>query len=257
MTKIGIIGGSAVGNLLDNPDKIYVNTPYGEMSSPVEIGKIGGKEVAVLYRHGKPHKIPPHKINYRANIYGLKEIGIERIISLSAVGSLQSHIQPGTIVFPDQFFDNTKGRSYTFYDGPQVVHISVADPFCPELTDIFHKSSLELGFKSINGGTYVCIEGPRFSTRSESKFFKTVGDIIGMTLVPEINLAKEKEMCYLTVATVTDYDVWAEKPVSSKEVTKVMKENEENIISLLNKTIPKIPEERFCSCKNSLKEAGL
>jgi 5'-methylthioadenosine phosphorylase len=125
------------------------------------------------------------------------------------------------------------------------------------LTDIFHKSSLELGFKSINGGTYVCIEGPRFSTRSESKFFKTVGDIIGMTLVPEINLAKEKEMCYLTVATVTDYDVWAEKPVSSKEVTKVMKENEENIISLLNKTIPKIPEERFCSCKNSLKEAGL
>lgn len=257
MTKIGIIGGSAIGNILTNPEKIYVNTPYGEMSSPIEIGKIGNTEVAVLYRHGKPHKIPPHKINYRANIYGLKEIGVERIIGLSAVGSLQTHIQPGTIVFPDQFFDYTKGRVYTFFDGPKVVHISMADPFCPELTEIFHKNSLDLGYKSVKGGTYVCIEGPRFSTRSESKFFRTVGDIIGMTLVPEINLAKEKEMCYITVATVTDYDVWADVPVSSKEVTRVMKENEENIMTLLERTLPNIPSERSCSCKYSLKEAGL
>ncbi|MCL5681480.1 MAG: S-methyl-5'-thioadenosine phosphorylase [Candidatus Thermoplasmatota archaeon] len=257
MTKIALIGGSVVGNLLTDTEKINIDTPYGEMSSPIEIGKIGGVDVAVLYRHGRPHRIPPHGINYRANIYGLKQLGIERVIGVSAVGSLQKHIEPGTIVIPDQFFDYTKGRKYTFFDGPQVVHISMADPFCPDLTDVFHKSLLDLKMKSLKGGTYICIEGPRFSTRAESRFFRSVGDVIGMTLVPEINLARESEMCYLTLATVTDYDVWADNPVSSTEVIRVMKENEGNISNLLERAIPRIKETRSCGCGLSLKEAGL
>ncbi len=257
MAKVGLIGGSVTGKLLENAEVVKLNTPYGEMSSPIELGKIGGQEVAVLYRHGKEHEIPPHKINFRANIYGLKEVGVERIIGVSAVGSLQKDIEPGAIALPDQFFDYTKGRDYTFFDGPEVVHISMADPFCPELLDTFHKSLIDLRIKSKKGGTYVCIEGPRFSTRSESKFFRGVGDIIGMTLVPEINLAREKEMCYLTLATVTDYDVWADIPVNSKEVIRVMKENEENIKKVLTNAIPRISEGRTCKCGLHLKEAGL
>lgn len=257
MAKIGLIGGSVTGKLLENAEVVKLSTPYGEMSSPLEIGKIAGTEVVVLYRHGKEHSIPPHKINYRANIYGLKEMGVERVIGVSAVGSLQKDIEPGAIALPDQFFDYTKGRSYTFYDGPKVVHISMADPFCPDLLDIFHKTLIELRIKSKKGGTYVCIEGPRFSTRAESRFFRTVGDVIGMTLVPEISLAREKEMCYLTLATVTDYDVWAEIPVNSREVIKVMKENEENIKKVLTNAIPKIGNIRSCGCDRYLKEAGI
>jgi 5'-methylthioadenosine phosphorylase len=257
MTKVALIGGSLSGELLNNPEEVKVTTPYGEPSSAIEIGKIEGVEVAVIYRHGKKHEIPPHKINYRANIYALNKIGVERIIGISAVGSLQKNIEPGTIVMPDQFFDYTKGRNYTFYDGPKVFHISMADPFCPELTDVFHNVLLDRKVKSVKGGTYVCIEGPRFSTRAESKFFRNVGDIIGMTLVPEINLAREMGMCYLTLATVTDYDVWADIPVSSKEVTRVMKENEGNVKSVLANAIPKISDQRNCKCKYSLEEAGV
>jgi 5'-methylthioadenosine phosphorylase len=254
---IGLIGGSVTGKLIEDPEIVKLSTPYGDMSSPLEVGKIGGKEVVVLYRHGKEHKIPPHKINFRANIYGLKEMGVERVIGVSAVGSLQKDIEPGTIALPDQFFDYTKGREYTFFDGPQVIHISMADPFCPELLDVFHKTLLDLRMKSKIGGTYVCIEGPRFSTRAESKFFRGVGDVIGMTLVPEINLAREKEMCYLTLATVTDYDVWADVPVNSKEVIRVMKESEENIRKVLANAIPRISDNRSCKCNLYLKEAGL
>ncbi len=257
MTKIALIGGSAVGNLLAESKQVYVNTPYGETSSPIEIGKINGTEVAVLYRHGKPHKIPPHKINYRANIYALNQLGIERIISISAVGSLDQNMPPGTLVLPDQFFDFTKNRLYTFYDGPKVVHISMADPFCPELSEIFYNQGKEQGISIKKGGTYVCIEGPRFSTRAESKFFKQFGNIIGMTLVPEINLAREMGMCYLTLATVTDFDVWAEKPVSAAEVTRTMKENEEKVLRILHASLPFIKEKRSCSCKESLEEASL
>ncbi|MEM0127473.1 MAG: S-methyl-5'-thioadenosine phosphorylase [Thermoplasmatales archaeon] len=257
MAKIGLIGGSVTGRLLEKSEQVNVTTPYGETSSPIEIGKIEGKEVALLYRHGIGHTIPPHKVNYRANIYALKELGVERIIAISAVGSLQKDIEPGTIVIPDQFFDYTKGRNYTFFDGPNVMHISSADPFCPELAETFHKVLIDMKIKSRKGGTYVCIEGPRFSTRAESKFFRGVGDIIGMTLVPEINLAREKEMCYLTLATVTDYDVWADIPVNSLEVMKVMKENEENVMNVVKRGVASIPENRGCSCGLVLKEAGL
>jgi 5'-methylthioadenosine phosphorylase len=254
---ICLIGGSVTGKLLEDAEIVKISTPYGEMSSPLELGKIAGKDVVVLYRHGKEHKIPPHKINFRANIFGLKEMGVDRVIGVSAVGSLQKDIEPGAIALPDQFFDYTKGRTYTFYDGPQVVHMSMADPFCTELLEVFHRSLIDLRIKSKRGGTYVCIEGPRFSTRAESKFFRGVGDIIGMTLVPEINLAREKDMCYLTLATVTDYDVWADVPVNSKEVIRVMKENEENIKNVLTNAIPRIPDRHACSCGLQLKEAGL
>lgn len=257
MAKIGLIGGSVTGKLLEDAEIVKVTTPYGETSSPLEIGRINGKEVIVLYRHGKGHTIPPHKINFRANIHALKEMGVERLIGVSAVGSLQKDIEPGAIALPDQFFDHTKGRNYTFFDGPRVAHISMADPFCPDLLEIFHRSLIDLRIKTKRGGTYVCIEGPRFSTRAESKFFRGVGDIIGMTLIPEINLAREKEICYLTLATVTDYDVWAEIPVNSREVVRVMKESEENIKNVLYKTIPLVSETRKCSCGHSLKEAEL
>lgn len=255
MVKIGLIGGSVTGKLLEDAEEVKLSSPYGEMSSPLEVGKIGGREVAVLYRHGKEHRIPPHKINSRANIWGLKEMGVERVIGVSAVGSLQKDIEPGAIALPDQFFDYTKGRTYTYFDGPQVVHMSMADPFCPELLDVFHKSLIDLRIKSKKGGTYVCIEGPRFSTRAESNFFRTVGDVVGMTLVPEINLARESEMCYITLATVTDYDVWADIPVNSKEVIRVMKESEDNIKNVLAKVIPRITEDRGCNCAMALKEA--
>jgi 5''-deoxy-5''-methylthioadenosine phosphorylase len=257
MSKIAIIGGSAVGNLLNKYKSILIHTPYGETSSPIEVGEIGGVEVAVLYRHGKPHKIPPHKINNRANIFALNQLGIERVISISAVGSLDPELPPGTVVIPDQFFDFTKGRIYTFYDGPKVVHISMADPFCPELSEIAYTEGKKMGINIKKGSTYVCIEGPRFSTRAESRFFRQIGNIIGMTLVPEINLAREMGMCYMTLATVTDFDVWADKPVSASEVTKVMKENEEKVMRLLENLLPKIPENRGCSCKRSLEEASL
>ncbi|MEM3130624.1 MAG: S-methyl-5'-thioadenosine phosphorylase, partial [Nitrososphaerota archaeon] len=217
-----------------------------------------GIKIAFIPRHGEKHSIPPHSINYRANIWALKEIGVERILAPSAVGSLQENIKPGDFVIPDQFIDRTWGRAGTFYDGGQVCHISMADPFCPELANIIYDTALNLGLRIHKNGTYVCIQGPRFSTRAESKLFRSWGaHIIGMTLIPEVNLAREVRMCYSTIAMVTDYDVWAEKPVSAEEVVKTMNENVEKVKKLLANLIPKIPIERRCNCSKYLDEAVL
>lgn len=258
--RIGIIGGSGLysPDFLEDVQEVKVYTPYGAPSSDIMIGFVKGVKVAFLPRHGRKHSIPPHMINYRANIWALKELGVERLISVSAVGSLREDYKPGDFVCTDQFIDMTKSRIYTFYDGPRVAHVSMADPFCPELSQLCIKAAKELGISIHERGTYICIEGPRFSTRAESKLWRQFGaDVVGMTLVPEVNLAREARMCFLNIAMVTDYDVWAEKPVTAQEVTRVMAENTEKVRKLLVELIPTIPEKRSCQCAHYMDEALL
>ncbi len=198
-------------------------------------------------------------INYRANIWAMKELGVKKIISISAVGSLKKELKPGNLIVPDQFIDMTKGRSYTFYDGPKVAHISMADPFCKYLNSIVIKQAKELGIEIYEKGTYVCIEGPRFSTRAESKIFANVfnADIIGMTLVPEVNLACEAQICYSNIGMITDYDVFAEMPVNAREVKENMSKNIENVKRLLADVIEHVDLEtdKDCTCCHSLENA--
>lgn len=260
--EIGIIGGTGVydSGLFSDKKEIKVHTPYGEPSDQITISEYAGRKVAFLPRHGKGHRIPPHKINFRANIWALKQLGVKRIIAPSAVGSLGFDYKPGHIALPDQFIDFTKKREYTFYDGGQVAHVSTADPFCPELRSIASKVIKKLKFPFQPKATYVCIEGPRFSTRAESKFFRDVmkADIIGMTLVPEASLAREAEICYLSVATVTDYDVWADIPVSSKEIIETLHKNVEKTKKFVAEIIPALPQERAkCACGSALEGALL
>lgn len=259
---IGIIGGTGVydSGLFSDKKEIKIHTPYGEPSDMITIGEYAGRKVAFLPRHGKGHRVPPHMINARANVWALKQLGVRRIIAPSAVGSLQEGYRPGDIALPDQFVDFTKGREYTFYDGGQVAHVSMADPFCPELRDVAAGTIKKLGFEFQEKATYVCVEGPRFSTRAESKFFRDVmkADIIGMTLVPECTLAREAEICYLSIATVTDYDVWADIPVSSKEVIETLHKNVEKTKKLVAELIPAVPLERTkCACGSALEGALL
>jgi len=258
--EIGIIGGTGIYDpeIFNESKDVKVFTPYGKPSSLITIGKIDNKKVAFIPRHGRNHQIPPHKINFRANIWALKELGVKRIISPSAVGSLKEDYKPAEFVVIDQFIDRTKNRADTFYEGGQVCHISTADPFCPDLRSIFLKSVNKLGLPHHEKGTYICIQGPRFSTRAESKLFRSWGaEVIGMTLYPECVLAKEAEICYVSVSIITDYDVWAEKPVSTNEIIEIMKKNVSEFKKLVLKTIPEIPQKRNCSCENALNEALL
>ena len=256
--RIGIIGGSGVQEIFEGDIvKENIHTPYGPPSGQMEIGTVNNIKIAFLPRHGKGHIIPPHKVNGRANIWAFKEIGVKHIIGISAVGSLKEDYKPGQIAIPDQYIDFTKKRDYTFYDIGKVVHISMADPFCPYLrkTIIDELQTSDTPFHK--NGTYICIEGPRFSTRSESKMFRSFADIIGMTLVPEAQLAREKEICYATITMVTDYNVWAEKPVSTKEVVETMKKNVDNVKKLLTDVIPKIKENPNCECNTALSAASM
>jgi len=242
--------------MMERPEEVKVYTPYGETSDKVTLGEMGGRKVAFIPRHGKGHRIPPHKVNYQANVWALKELGVTRIIAPSAVGSLQPDVKPGQMVFPDQFIDMTRKREYTFYDGGPVAHVSMADPFCPELRAAAKAKGEEISLDFHGRGTYVCIEGPRFSTRAESALFKSWGaQVIGMTLVPEANLAREKGICYMTVAMVTDYDVWAERPVTAHEVVETLSNNVEKVQRLIGVLIPAIPRQRSCPCGDSLKDS--
>lgn len=259
---IAVIGGTGIydTNLFKEEKTLQPQTPYGETSDVISVGRYGDKKVAFLPRHGKGHKIPPHRINYRANIWALRELGVKRIIAPSAVGSLDYRFKPGDIVLPDQYIDFTKRREYTFYDGPQVCHISMADPLCSDLRSTAKKCLINLNVSYHDKGTYVCIEGPRFSTRAESKVFREVlhADVIGMTLVPECILARESEICYLSIATITDYDVWADTPVSTKEIIETLHKNVENTRNLLLNIIPSVTEARLdCICGTALKDALL
>ncbi len=260
--EVGIIGGSGLYDpgLFESRTEVKIYTPYGEPSDVVIVGTVAGRRVAFIPRHGRGHRIPPHRINYRANIWALKQLGVKWVISVSAVGSLREDYRPGDLVVPDQFIDMTKNRVYSFFDGPVVAHISMADPFCEQLRRILIESAEKNGYRVHSRGTYICIEGPRFSTRAESWIWKNVfkADIIGMTLVPEVNLACEAQMCYATLALVTDYDVWADKPVTAEEVATIMKENVEKAKKVVYdaiKLLPEEPEEGMCSCCKSLAEA--
>ena len=260
--EIGIFGGTGIydSGLLQNSKEIRMDTPYGKTSDVITIGEFEGKKIAFMPRHGKKHSVPPHMINYCANIWAFKELWITRIIAPSAVGSLKEKIKPGHFVLPSQFIDFTKSRKNSFSKDGKVIHISVADPFCPELQKIVSDVMENQNITMHKNCTYVCIEGPRFSTKAESKFYKSIGaDIIGMTLVPECQLAREAQMCYVSISTVTDYDVWAEKPVTAKEVMNTLSKNVETTKKLLIGLIKKMPEnftsKRACSCEKALAEA--
>ena len=256
--RVGIIGGSGVydPNLLENAEKKKVHTPYGRPSDLVTVGIYKGVPVAIIPRHGTGHVINPTQVNYRANIYALKSLGVTHIIATSAVGSLKEEMKPGEFVFADQFIDRTTKRVQSFYEGNQICHISVAEPFCPELRSLLIKEAKRLKFPHHEKGTCVVIEGPRFSTKAESLMFQQWGgDIIGMTMVPEVVLAREAEICYATIAMVTDYDVWKGQHVSLDMVLKTMRKNSEKVKILLGEIIPKIPEKRTCKCKDALKTA--
>ncbi|MEM0230709.1 MAG: S-methyl-5'-thioadenosine phosphorylase [Candidatus Woesearchaeota archaeon] len=256
--KIGIIGGTVTidESMLKNIRKIKVRTPYGSPSSPILRGKLGEKEVFILRRHGEKHTINPSMVNYRANLWAFKKLGVAQVIGVNAVGSLSEEYMPGDMVFPDQFIDLTKFRKNTFYDGKKVCHISSADPFCPELRKVLIGSASKLKLPHHEAGTCVVIEGPRFSTRAESGVFRSWNaHIINMTMFPEVILARELELCYANISMVTDYDVWRDHPVSNEEVVQTMKKNAEKVRRLLLEAIPKIPRERLCACKNALKGA--
>ncbi|MDR3074604.1 MAG: S-methyl-5'-thioadenosine phosphorylase [Candidatus Methanoplasma sp.] len=256
MPKIAIIGGTGIYN----PDSfetirtVFPDTPYGKPSDEIMIGKISGIEVAFLFRHGRSHQHPPSNVPYRANVWALRELGCEFIISACAVGSLRAEYAPGDLVIPTQFIDFTKKRDYTFFDS-KTVHISMPDPFCDYLNGVFKDTASEIGIKHHLGGSYVCIEGPRFSTRAESNMFRQFGDIIGMTVVPECQLARELGMCYCSLATVTDYDVWCEEDVSIDMVIKTMNECLAKVLRLLELGLPKIGD-RDCGCIDAAKGCG-
>jgi len=256
--EIGIFGGTEIydSGLLENAQEIDMDTPYGKPSDTITVGTFKGRKIAFLPRHGKKHTIPPHMINFKANIWAFKELGITRIIAPSAVGSLKKELEPGHFALPSQFLDFTKSRKGSFSKEGKVIHISVADPFCPELQASIIQVTDKEDLKMHKDCTYVCIEGPRFSTKAESKFYRSTGaDIIGMTLVPECQLAREAQMCYASISTVTDYDVWAKKPVTAKEVLKTLSKNVEITKKILTELIDKIPKTRDCSCAKALEEA--
>jgi 5'-methylthioadenosine phosphorylase len=255
--KIGIIGGTGVydPNLVSDEKKMKMHTPYGATSDLVITGNFKGVDIVVIPRHGTGHIINPTNVNYRANIWAMKHLGVTHILAPSAVGSLSKNYKPGDFVFTDQFIDRTTKRISTFYDGNQVCHIGMAEATCPQLRMLLSQEAKKLGLPYHKEGTCVVIEGPRFSTRAESELFRSWGaDIIGMTMVPECVLAREAEICYATIATVTDYDVWkVDNEVSVDQVIKTMKLNNERVKKLLEAVIPKIADDSSCSCRNALK----
>ncbi|MBI5797597.1 S-methyl-5'-thioadenosine phosphorylase [Candidatus Woesearchaeota archaeon] len=257
MVKVGIIGGSGLDDpkLLENYEVVDVVTPYGQASSSITQGRLNGVEVAILARHGKKHQIMPSHVNYRANIWALKELGCTHIIATTAVGSLREDIAPGHLVFPDQFIDRTTKRAQTFYDTNKVCHIPMADPFCGKLKNLFGESADALHIVAHRSGTVVTIEGPRFSTRAESHMFRAWGGhIINMSSVPEVVLAREAGICYAAIAMSTDFDCWREGTahVTIDEVLRVMHENAERVKMLLKDVLPKI-QFTECSCREGIK----
>jgi 5'-methylthioadenosine phosphorylase len=256
--EIGIIGGTGLYDpkLLRHVEEVKVRTPYGAPSDSIAIGELEGRRVAFLPRHSRKHTIRPTDVNSRANIFALKKLGVQRILAPSTVGSLREEFKPGDVVFVDQFIDRTTRREQSFYTGKQVCHVSVAEPMCPELRRTLIEAASVLNVRAHDTGMYVCIEGPRFSTKAESNLFRMWGaDVVGMTLVPECVLAREAEICYCSIATVTDYDVWKDEYVSVDVVLKTMKANVEKVKNIIAKAIPNIRKERRCECKDALKKA--
>jgi 5'-methylthioadenosine phosphorylase len=257
---IGIIGGSGLYAMpgFDAGQELMMESPWGMPSDNYVVGRLAGKEVAFLARHGRGHKLMPSELNYRANIYGFKALGVERIVSLSAVGSLKEEHRPLEFLIPDQFFDRTAGRPSTFFGEGLVAHISFADPVCPELSDIVASACEDAGVTAKRGGTYLCMEGPAFSSKAESNVYRSWGmDVIGMTNLQEAKLAREAEICYVTIAMVTDYDCWHPEhdAVTVSEIIANLTKNAQNAAKVVATAVARMPAERACKCGSALKHA--
>ena len=257
LKTIGVIGGSGLYEMegLSDVKTVSVETPWGDPSSNLVTGTLGGVRMVFLPRHGTGHTISPSEINFRANIYAMKSVGVERIVSVSAVGSLKEEIEPGHIVIPDQFIDNTKRRPSTFFEGGVVAHVSMAEPVCSVLSDYLGEASLGFGGTVHSGGTYICIEGPQFSTKAESHLYRKWGaSVIGMTAMPEAKLAREAEICYSVIALCTDYDCWKEdhSDVTVSDIIEIMNKNVDGAKKILASVVDIIPQERGCPCVDAL-----
>ena len=260
MPKIGIIGGSGLYSMpgFHAEREELVQTPFGSPSDNYILGELEGHEVAFLARHGRGHRIAPSELNFRANIYGMKALGVERIISLSAVGSLKEEHKPLDFVIPDQFFDRTSGRVSTFFGDGLVAHVSFADPVCPQLSGTVEAACQTAGVTVKRGGTYLCMEGPMFSTRAESNIYRSWGmDVIGMTNLQEAKLAREAEICYVTVAMVTDFDCWHpdHDAVEVTDIIRVLTQNASNACKVVAAAVSAMPTDRTCKCGSSLQHA--
>jgi 5'-methylthioadenosine phosphorylase len=258
--RIGVLGGSGLYEIeeLEIEDQVKVDTPFGEPSDEFVIGSLAGIRVAFLPRHGKGHRIPPTHINYRANIWGMKKLGVERIIASGACGSFREELPPGHIVVLDQFIDRTRSRISTFTGPGLVAHCLFADPVCGDLAKVLYDSARKVGAPVKMGGTYVCMEGPQFSTRAESFFYKSIGaDVIGMTNLTEAKLSREAEICYASLALVTDFDCWheSEDDVTIEAVLAVMENNTNTFRAIIKEAVPKLAAERTCECKDSMRFA--
>jgi 5'-methylthioadenosine phosphorylase len=257
---VGIIGGSGMYEMdgLEILREEQVRTPFGDPSDRYVVGRLDGRPVAFLARHGRAHSLMPSELNFRANIYGFKLLGAEWILSASAVGSMREDVKPLDILIPDQFFDRTRGRVGTFFGNGLVAHVSLADPTCPVLGEVLYRAGTQAGARMHRGGTYLCIEGPQFSTRAESRIYRGWGvDVIGMTNLQEAKLAREAEICYATMALVTDYDVWheTEEDVSVESVIAVLRQNVRTARIILREAVRMIPPARTCACGHALRDA--
>lgn len=257
--RVGVFGGSGFYSFLEDVEEADVDTPFGKPSAPVSIGSVGGRRVAFIPRHGVHHQFPPHVVPYRANLWAMKELGVERVFGPCAAGSLQAQVKPGDFVVCDQLVDRTSGRPSTFYDGPETTHVSFADPYCPTMRTVTLGQARAAGLPVHDRGTVVTVQGPRFSTRAESRFFALQGwEVINMTQHPEAILARELELCYANISMITDYDVGVEgeiAPVSHEEVVRVFQENLGRLRDLLFAAIGALPEARDCACKDALASA--
>ena len=257
---IAVIGGSGLYEMegLTRVREVRMTTPFGKPSDAIVIGTLAGQRVAFVSRHGRGHRISPSMINYRANIYALKSLGVSRIFSVSAVGSMKENIEPGHLVLPDQFIDRTTQRAGTFFDQGLVAHVSFAEPICGELSGIVRRAAKQVGATTHVGGTYVCIEGPQFSTRAESLLYRQWGvDVIGMTNIPEAKLAREAEMCYATLALATDYDCWheLEESVTVEAILTIMHDNVVQAKQVILNALQYTTDPRTCGCGTALQQA--
>ncbi len=260
--EIGIFGGSGFYEFVEGGlEEVQIETPYGQPSDRIALGTVAGRRIAFLPRHGKKHTLPPHKVPYQANLWAFQSLGITRIIAPNAVGSLQSHIAPGHFVITDQFVDRTTGRADTFYDGPPVTHVSSAEPYCPQLRRLAIDATKEHGIPVHDSGTCVVIQGPRFSSKAESRWFSAMGwQTVTMTQYPEAILARELALCYVNIALITDYDaglVAGDSPVEAHDVLETLAQNTDNVKKVIKTMLERMPDTRDDLCRNALKFARM
>jgi 5'-methylthioadenosine phosphorylase len=257
---VGVIGGTGLYEIegLTDIETVNIGTPFGDPSDAFVIGKLNGVSVAFLPRHGRGHRISPSELPSRANIYAMKSLGVEHIIAVNSAGSFKEEIKPGTLMIPDQVIDCTKGRISTFFSEGIVAHVSLAEPFCPELSEVLYRAALDVGASVHKNGTFIAMEGPAFSTKAESNLYRSWdADIIGMTVLPEAKLAREAEICYASIVCVTDYDCWMErtKAVDVETILNYMQKNIDMAKAIIRRAVPRVSQARRCGCVEALKSA--